>query len=505
MIAATSGQTRALLRLRWTMVREARSRLGLALLAGSALGLLASAIVVGARLSDAGDQSFGIALVMPSLLLGFAVSAVVSPLAAGGGNQLFPPEQLAAYPLRPATHFRSSLLLTPINLAWLVQVVALAGATAFITGSSPRLVFALTVTAAYLVCATVTGQATAWWIVGFRQLRIGRVVLFIVAFALLAGVAALLATNQLIDVLDQSPTTFVVTAAANAYAGEPAAWLPFLAGLIVLTGVAYAAGVRACAWTFRTPSAVSQSHDARVRRRRPPALTELGELLAVDRASVWRSTSLRRGLYVLSLLPGSVAALVGVRWVDLALLPALAAAGAGLLFGVNAFCLDSSGALWLSSLPASPRWTFVARTATVIEVGLITVTIAAVAGSLRAAAPVGPTPVLATLCSAVSAVMWVSATCMRLSITRPHRADLRDPRETPAPPGAMAAYSVRLAAGTTCIGLVFVLVARLSDPVLPVLVATALVLWSARSIVGSYRLWNDPSIRARVVATVSSG
>ena len=140
-----SGQTRILLSLRWTMLREPRSRLALSLLAGCAVGLLVGAILVGARLSDAGDRSFGVALVMPSLLLGFALSAVVSPLAAGGGNQLFPPEQLSPFPIRPSTHFRSSLLLTPINLAWLLQVVALAGGSAFVTGPGPRLVLALIV------------------------------------------------------------------------------------------------------------------------------------------------------------------------------------------------------------------------------------------------------------------------------------------------------------------------------------------------------------------------
>ena len=172
--------------------------------------------------------------------------------------------------------------------------------------------------------------------------------------------------------------------------------------------------------------------------------TQLGEMLAVDRANVWRSTSLRRGLYVLGFLPGLVAALVGIRWVDLPLLPALVAAGAGMLFGVNAFCLDASGALWLASLPATPRSTFLVRTITVLEVALVTVAIAVLAGSLRAE---GTTALLATVSCAVSALIWVTATCMRLSITRPHRAELRDARDTPAPPGAMAVYSVRLAVG----------------------------------------------------------
>ena len=362
----TSGQTRLLLHLRWTMVRQPRSRLGLALLAGSALGLLVGAVLAGARLSDAGDRSFGIALVLPSLLLGFALSAFISPLAAGGGNQLFPPEQLAAFPLRASAHFRSSLLLTPINLAWLLQVVALAGATAFVTGPSPRLILALLVIGTYVGFVTVAGQAAAWWIVGLRQQRAGRAALLSIAGLLLIGAAALLISERVIEVLDRSPTTLVVTAMANAYAGEPVLWLPHVTALALASCVAYLAGVRACAWTLRTPSLVSRSHDARTYRRRARAVTPLGEMLAVDRANVWRSTSMRRGLYVLGLLPGVVAALVGVRWVDLPLLPALVAAGAGMLFGVNAFCLDGSGALWLASLPTTPRALFLVRTATVV-------------------------------------------------------------------------------------------------------------------------------------------
>jgi hypothetical protein len=500
-----SGQTRALLRLRWRMVREPASRFGLALLGGAAAGLLIGAVITGAGFSEAGDRSFGVALVMPSLLLGFAVSAVLSPLAAGGGNQLFPPEQLAAYPLRPTTQFRSSLILVPLNLAWLVQVIALSGATAFITGPGQRLLLALLVTGSYIVFATVAGQAAAWWIVGVRQSRLGRLAVLAAATVLIIVGSLVIITDRVTEVLDASPTTIVVRASAAAYAGDLTEWLPLVLGHVVLTLVAYRLGVRACSWMMRRPSSVSQSSDARVLRRRTPALTDLGEMLAVDRANVWRSTSLRRGLYVLGILPGLVAAIAGVRWVDLALLPALAAAGAGMLFGVNAFCLDSSGALWLASLPSPPRHTFLVRAATVLEVGLFTVALAAGAGSLRAQGTASLASVLATLCCAASAVVWVTATCMRLSISRPHRADLRGPRDTPAPPGAMAVYSARLAAGTTMLGLAFVLAARLGDPVLPLIVTTAVLLMSVRSLIRSRRMWEDPGIRARVVATVSSG
>ena len=100
------------------------------------------------------------------------------------------------------------------------------------------------------------------------------------------------------------------------------------------------------------------------------------QLVRTDRASVWRSTALRRGIYVLALLPGVVAAAVGLDWASLVLLPGLVAAGAGLLFGVNAFCLDGSGALWLSSLPHPPALAFWAKTRVLLEVCAIAVVVA---------------------------------------------------------------------------------------------------------------------------------
>jgi hypothetical protein len=94
---------------------------------------------------------------------------------------------------------------------------------------------------------------------------------------------------------------------------------------------------------------------------------------------------------------------------------------------------------------------------------------------------------------------------MRLSLTRPHRADLRGPRDTPAPPGAMAAYSVRLAVSTTLVAVLFSGASQLGDWWLPAALVVPFVLLSARRLVGSTRLWMNPTVRARVVATVSSG
>ena len=58
-----------------------------------------------------------------------ALLAVLAPLAAGGGNELFPADQLAAYPVsRAHASTAASLVLTPLNLAWTTQLVALLGA-----------------------------------------------------------------------------------------------------------------------------------------------------------------------------------------------------------------------------------------------------------------------------------------------------------------------------------------------------------------------------------------
>ena len=94
---------------------------------------------------------------------------------------------------------------------------------------------------------------------------------------------------------------------------------------------------------------------------------------------------------------------------------------------------------------------------------------------------------------------------MRLSVTRPHKAELDGPRETPAPPGAMAAYSVRLAVSSTLTGLLFAGLAGLQGWVWPVAVAVPLCLLSLRRLVATARIWSSPVPRSVVTATVAAG
>jgi hypothetical protein len=94
---------------------------------------------------------------------------------------------------------------------------------------------------------------------------------------------------------------------------------------------------------------------------------------------------------------------------------------------------------------------------------------------------------------------------LRLSIRRPKRADLQGHRDTPAPPAAMAVYSVRLATVTTLVGLLFSLAAHEQAWRPSLLLATGLISLSGLSVAQSVRQWDDPAVRSRVVAAVSHG
>ncbi len=94
-------------------------------------------------------------------------------------------------------------------------------------------------------------------------------------------------------------------------------------------------------------------------------------MLRVDRAGIWSSVPLRRGLMVLAVLPGLVALAGGLEWEMLTIMPGLVASGGALLFGVNAWCLDGRGALWRDSMPVDPRLVFTSRVVVLVEVLLV--------------------------------------------------------------------------------------------------------------------------------------
>jgi hypothetical protein len=197
--------------------------------------------------------------------------------------------------------------------------------------------------------------------------------------------------------------------------------------------------------------------------------------------------------------------LAGLDWASIALLPGLVAAGAGLLFGVNALSLDGSGSVWRATLPSDPDGLLLAKAVVIAEVALITVGMAVAGAALRAGGRPSATAVAAIAASAAVAVTGVVTRCLRWSVTRPHRAELRAARDTPAPPGTMAAYSARLALRMTLTGGLFVVAAQASSVSVPVVLAVPFLIFSAYSLVGTLRRWRDEHRRAAVIVTVAYG
>jgi hypothetical protein len=500
--ASTLAQVRTLVSLRWHMVRSPGVR--------TTLGTLLFVLLLCAVLShEAGVRArsmldLDVFLPYAGAFAGFVVLAVLTPLTAGGGTELFPAAQLVAFPVRPRTQFLASLLLAPLNLAWVAQALTLTMLTGYVTAGTPHPALAQTVTWTYLLTVTVAGQAAAWWIVGVRATRRGRTAAWVALAGLVAaGVLAWRLWGE--QVLGHSPTTAVALSTLYASGLRWRQWLVPVAAMLALAYVAVWLGGRGCEWALRRPTDRSTRLDAHHHRRRQPQPTALGELLAVDLASVWRSTPLRRGLLVLGLLPGLFAALASLHWSQMVLLPGLVLAGAGLLFGVNAFCLDGPGALWLASLPVRPAATFASKALTVLEVCVLSSAITVAAASLTARGTASSGELTALGAGLVAETAVVVATCMRWSVRRPHRADLRDSRDTPAPPGAMALYAAGLAFRTTGLGLVFTLFGRFTGAVPTLLLAAAVCALAVRSLLVTARLWGDERVRTWVLVTVATG
>lgn len=499
----TTGQVAPLVGLRWRMVRSRRARLGFAAAAAALPALCAVAVAAGMTMPT--ERSFEVAVLAPTAYLAVAMVAVLAPLVAGGGNELFPDDQLVAYPVTARTTYAASLALTPLNLAWTTQLLGLVWVTAFIAPRSGLVAFSLVTALAYVAAVTLAGQALAWVAVGVRQHRRGRLASWAVAGIALAATVSVVATGSVGRALDGSPTTYVVVAVIGGGSGSWPTWALTTGGLLGVAALGFLAGRPACAWALRQPGGAATRIDASTVARRPQGRGVRAELIATDRASVWRSSSLRRGLVVLAVLPGLVAATAGLDWPSLVLLPGLVAAGAGLLFGVNAFCLDGTGSVWLASLPHRASTAFWCKVQVVAEVALLATVLTVAAGSVRSGRLPTSGEAAAVLCCTAVALLRVVSTCLELSVTRPHRADLRGPRDTPAPPGVMAAYSVRLAVSTTLLALLFSLLAGSAAWQWSVAVALPFVLLSLRRLLRTARRWEDPAVRARVVMTVASG
>ncbi len=466
------------------------------------LGITLAVAIIPALMPNAGSgegKSFDIFLLMPSAMAGFLVLTVSSAVASGGGRELISRDQASPYPVSPTTDHLGALVLAPLNIAWMVQSWVLLGSMAFSFGPD-RLLQSQIVMIVWLLFSTALGQVVAWSMEAVRRCRGGIFVTRGLLVALGLAAASVQLTGNTTHVLDTIPTLWFFAGATN---GWTLRWLATLAILLAATFVAVVVGAVPAHLAARRMPRDEARMETDIHSPRPLARTVLGTLVRTDRASVWRSVPMRRGVLVLAVGPGLVAIFGNLPWASMTILPGLVASGGALLFGVNAWCLDGRGSLWRENLPASPKAMFDARAWVLFEFLATASLITIVLGALRAGLP-NPEELTAVLCTLLVVLFQVAGGALRWSIKNPYPVDLRSARATPAPPAAMVGYSARLATCTTITSLFFSGAARVPDWRLSVIIAIPCLMWSSVRLLRTRDRWCDPVTRARVVSTVAA-
>jgi hypothetical protein len=492
----------ALLRLRWQMLRRPAVRWVLLAVTLAVQTALVGALVLTAGMPAERDRPTVTVLVIIGLLL-FPLITTITAASAAGGAELLPRAQAVALPLQARTVFTSTVLLAPLTLVWTVQVVFLLVGTAFVAPDGPLGAATVVLVALAVVTGSLVGYAAAWTWVGARQTRRGRRV---------TTAAALLAVGPLVIVWREG----WVQAAVNDVVAPPLAqilafptWpITLLSGVVVLaSGLAAAiVGSAVCAWALSRPDEGSERREARTVRRAPrPPRTAFRALLRVDHRSVWRSSPLRRGFVTLGLAPGASAWLAQMHWTEIFLLPGLVAAGAGLLFGINAFCLDGGGAAWLETTPRPPVEALLSKGLVVVEICLLSSTLAVALAAAGAGRPPTWSEGVTTAGALLASSLLVAVVALRQSVQHPHRADLRSARDTPAPPVVMAGHALRLTAVASAFCVALGLGFQLDGARAAVLLVLAACCGCAVHVLRTRARWADPQVRQHVVVRVAAG
>jgi hypothetical protein len=470
------------------------------------LSLVFLAITVGAATVPAftpgahgAGRAFDVFLLVPSAMAGILVLNMASAIASGGGRELISRDQAAPHPISPTTDHLGALLLAPLNIAWMIQAWVLLGSAAY---STPLHLLAQTQIAMllWLVFSTSAGQVVAWTMEAVRRRPHGIAITRVLLVLLLLGAGLAQLSGNTTNLLDRVPTVWFFE---HALAGWSWRWLLVIAVLVGGSLAAIALGAVPAHLAAKRMPRDEARKETDQHEPRPMPRTVRGMLIRIDRASVWRSVPMRRGVLVLAVGPGLVALFGDLQWAQMTILPGLVASGGALLFGVNAWCLDGRGALWRENLPAAPTVLFDARAVVLAEFLGVASMITVLVGALRAGVPTSYE--LAALVAALVVVtLQVVGAALRWSLKHPYPVDLRSARATPAPPAAMVGYSARLATSTTFTGLVFSGCAHVPDWRLSLIVAMPCVLWSGTRLARTRRRWEDPVTRALVVSTVAA-
>lgn len=484
--------------------RKRAARIAMLLFAAVTLG----AAVVPAYLPGAGhlevvdDRAARMLLLLPSALAGILVLAIVSSVASGGGRELLSRDHGIVFPVSPTTDHLGALLLAPLNIAWLLQTWTLLGVTAYALG--PHLLpGAHLVAMLWVAAATAIAQVVAWSVEAVRRGPHGVALVRGLLLAVGAVSVWLQLSGHLAAVLDRLPTNAVMRGMVAAREGQAVRWALTVAVLLVVLVAAVALGALPAHLASRRAPRDELRVETGSRQARRTPRSDLAALLRIDRASVWRSVPMRRGMLVLAVGPGLVALAGDLEWNTMTILPGLVASGGALLYGVNAWVLDGRGALWRESIPAEPSTVFAARVLVLAEWLFASSGITLLLASLRAGLPT-PEELSALVCAWIVVIVQVVGAAMRWSAQRPFSVDMRSARATPAPPVVMVGYSARLALSTTLTGLVFSGMARLPAWNLSFGVAIPFLVWSLVRLTWVRRSWLHPVERARVIMTVAA-
>jgi hypothetical protein len=482
-----------LLRFRVGTVRRRRA---MHIAIGILVGITVGVCTVPMALPD--TRANDVLLVMPTAFAAFFLLNVVSGVASGGGRELLNRDNGVAFPVSPTTDHLGALLMAPLNIAWLLQAWALLGSAAFALPAAHVPATLLTILL-WLVVSTTAAQVVAWTMEAIRRRRNGQWIVRAIVVVGAGWAAYLQLSDQLIGFLDQLPTVWLVAKSTDGF-GTP--WLTGIMFELVVIAVAVVVGAIPAHLAAKLPPHDEAKVEGGAYTVRRLPRTVVGTLVAMDRASVWRSVPMRRGITVLAVGPGIVAILGSISWQNMTILPGLVASGGALLFGVNAWCLDGRGLLWRENLPAEPQQVFAARTIVLAEFVLVASLATVAMASLRAGPPT-TSEVLAVVMLVLVVTVQVLGAAMRWSAQRPFPVDMRSARATPAPPVVMVGYSARLALSTTFTGLFFSTAGRFSDWRIPLLLAVPFLAWSGCRLYRAARTWQDPAERSRVVMAVA--
>lgn len=471
------------------------------------LPLLTAAIAVSGA-DGVGELRRTVRLVLPTAWSFFVASAFVAAIGAAGGRELLPRAQAQAFPVAPATDHAGALLLTPLNLAWSIQAAVLFSAVGLVASTDAGTewitwVRLWLVTALWLLAATCLAQLAGWATELLRTLPAGPTTVRVASIGVLVAAGWVVVSGRAGPLLDALPTVEVFTLAVRLPTFADPAYAVTLGFLVTIAALAFVAAVPLVAVVARRPP-VGQAHLETVPHKPvDEAGGELALLARLDRRLVGRSAPLRRGLAVLTALPVVAAALVPLPWSGIAILPALIASAAGLLYGVNAFALDGPGAVWRDSLPQSPRLWLDARLVVLAQISALCVVSVVMTAAVRGGELPTATQATAVAGACLVGVVQVVSRCARWSVTRPYAAPLRGARDAPAPPVALASYSVRLATATTLSGILFALASSAPTPAVPAVLVLPFLISGAWTLRRAADRFDRPAVRSRVTAVVS--